>query len=298
MAAMVNLARISIKVLSSIKVPPSLVVVVACSSLAAGQIDSYPHNAVTCERCHNTPSKFGGSPMTVERVGQSSAGKFVPSSEGGIHHRHGESSQSSDPTDQISGERVSLNLLGDGYIEAIDSRDIEQNAKKQRQTNLRIAGVAVNAPLLEASGSPVKIQTGRFGWKSQHSSLMSSCADSLRNELGIRNRLYPDEYPTHALTDSPTPLDIPNATTHKTELESFVNEIRHAPPPRATTASRPRPTHRQERGSSKRSAAPFATSRHIRRSNRARESMVEPSRSQSSSAIRSFIPIATSCCTM
>ena len=230
-AAMVNLARISIKVLSSIKVPPSLVVVVACSSLAAGQIDSYPHNAVTCERCHNTPSKFGGSPMTVERVGQSSTGKFVPSSEGGIHDRHGESSQSSDPTDQISGERVSLNLLGDGYIEAIDSRDIEQNAKKQRQTNLRIAGVAVNAPLLEASGSPVKIQTGRFGWKSQHSSLMSSCADSLRNELGIRNRLYPDEYPTHALTDSPTPLDIPNATTHKTELESFVNEIRHAPPP-------------------------------------------------------------------
>jgi CxxC motif-containing protein (DUF1111 family) len=77
------------------------------------------------------------------------------------------------------------------------------------------------------------VQIGRFGWKSQHSSLMSSCADSLRNELGVRNRLYPDEYPTHAASDSPTPFDTPDPKTHKTELERLVDEIRHtSPPPR------------------------------------------------------------------
>jgi CxxC motif-containing protein (DUF1111 family) len=75
------------------------------------------------------------------------------------------------------------------------------------------------------------MQVGRFGWKSQHGSLMSSCADSLRDELGIRNSLYPEEYPTHALTDSPTPFDTPDSQTRKCQLESLVDEIRHTAPP-------------------------------------------------------------------
>ena len=57
------------------------------------------------------------------------------------------------------------------------------------------------------------MQVGRFGWKSQHSSLMSSCADSLRNELGMRNRLYPDEYPYARGQRSPTPFDSPDPKT-------------------------------------------------------------------------------------
>jgi CxxC motif-containing protein (DUF1111 family) len=85
--------------------------------------------------------------------------------------------------------------------------------------------------VLEANGVQGKKQVGRFGWKSQHSSLMSSCADSLRNELGMRNRLYPDEYPTHTASASPTPFDAPNAKTHKTELVRLVDEIRHTSPP-------------------------------------------------------------------
>jgi CxxC motif-containing protein (DUF1111 family) len=160
-------------------------------------------------------------------------GRFVPASEGGIHHRTGESAQSSSVTNQTGGERVSLSLLGDGYVEAIDSRDIDRNAQKQLQHDPGIAGTIVSAPMLETGGSSTKVQVGRFGWKSQHSSLMSSCADSLRNELGMRNRLYPDEYSTHAASDSPTPFDTPDTKTHKTELERLVDEIRHtSPPPR------------------------------------------------------------------
>ena len=169
--------------------------------------------------------------MTVQRTGASFGGKFVPASEGGIHHRNGESAQSSALARQIAGERVSLSLLGDGHIEAIDNLDIERNTQQQHQSNLGIAGVAVSAPVLETSGSPINMQVGRFGWKSQHSSLMSSCADSLRNELGMRNRLDPDEYSTHAASDSPTPFDIPDAKTHKTELQRLVDEIRHTSPP-------------------------------------------------------------------
>jgi CxxC motif-containing protein (DUF1111 family) len=169
--------------------------------------------------------------MTVQRMGISIEGRFFSSYEGGIHHRNGESAQSSASAKSITGDRVAVNLLGDGYIEAIDSRDIEQNAQQQLKANLGMAGMVVRAPVLEASGSSTKMQVGRFGWKSQHTSLMSSCADSLRNELGIRNHLYPDEYATHMASGSPTPFDTPNAKTHKTELERLVNEIRQTRPP-------------------------------------------------------------------
>lgn len=198
---------------------------------AVGQGGPYPRNAVSCERCHSIPSEFGTSSMTVQHKGSFVGGKFIPASEGGIHHRNGESAQSSASAKPISGERVSLSLLGDGYIEAIDSRDIDQNAQQQRQAHLGIVGTVVSSLVLEASESQPKMQAGRFGWKSQHSSLMSSCADSLRNELGIRNRLYPDEYPTHASSDSPTPFDTPDPNIHKTELERLVDEIRHTSPP-------------------------------------------------------------------
>src|SRR5262249_1322217 len=66
---------------------------------------------------------------------------------------------------------------------------------------------------------------------SQHGSLLSACADSLRNELGIRNRLYPDEYSTHTANHAPTPLDAPDPTTGLTELNRLVDEIRHTAPP-------------------------------------------------------------------
>jgi cytochrome c553 len=194
-----------------------------------GQSASYPHNAVTCTRCHNDPTEFGASAMSVRRVGASFEGRFIPTSEGGIHHRNGESVGSNTSEKVITGERIALNLLGDGFIEAIDDHDIEQSARWERAAD--IVAAIVSAPIIEAIGPRVTMQIGRFGWKSQHSSLMSSCADSLRNELGVRNRLYPDEYPTHAAGDNPTPFDTPDPKTHQTELERLVDEIRHTSPP-------------------------------------------------------------------
>ena len=163
-------------------------------------------------------------------------GRFLPASEGGIHHRTGESVQSMASDKGITGERIALNLLGDGFIEAIDSHDIEQNIRQQWRLNMGAAGAIVSAPALEASEPSTTMQVGRFGWKNQHSTLMSSCADSLRNELGMRNRLYPDEYPTHAASDTPTPFDTPDAKTHKTELERLVDEIRRTSPPARDTS--------------------------------------------------------------
>jgi CxxC motif-containing protein (DUF1111 family) len=210
-----------------------ILLVLGMSFRTEGQAGLYPHNAAACERCHDVPLLFGTSLMTVERMGLWLDGNFVPTSEGGIHHRNGESAQSSPSAKQLVGERISLSLLGDGYIEAIDGGAIERDVQQEREANLGISGIAARAPALEAGAMRPKMSLGRFGWKSQHSSLMSSCADSLRNELGVRNRLYPDEYPTHAASDSPTPFDPPDAKTHKTELDRLVDQIRHtSPPPR------------------------------------------------------------------
>jgi hypothetical protein len=79
------------------------------TSAAVGQDDPYPRNAVSCERCHSVPSKFGGSSMTVQRMGTLLEGKFIPAPEGRIHHRAGESAQSSALANQINGERISPN---------------------------------------------------------------------------------------------------------------------------------------------------------------------------------------------
>ena len=109
-----------------------LLVLVLCDWTDA-EAESYPRNASSCEQCHAIPAKFGSTRLTVFRVGRRMAGTFVPGPEGGIQHRQGSSSAVPVTADQITGERVSLSLLGDGYMEAIDDRDLQQNAAEQRR---------------------------------------------------------------------------------------------------------------------------------------------------------------------
>ena len=100
-------------------------------------------------------------------------------------------------------------------------------------TDATISGSTTQAPVLESSLKEHPLEVGRFGWKAQHSSLLSASADSMRNELGIRNALYQDEYPTHDPKSDPTPVDKPDPKTGETELDRLVNEIRRTgPPPR------------------------------------------------------------------
>lgn len=193
------------------------------------QTGAYPNNATTCEQCHSVPSNFGSSQLTVQRAGRWENRRYVPVVEGGIVHRHGDSTQGKILEKGIVGERVSVNLLGDGFIEAIADADLRRIADEQRVGKTGIAGILAEAPVLE-SNSASETRLGRFGWKNQHSSLMSASADSLRNELGIRNQLYPDEYASHNPSDGPTPFDQAGPKTERTELERLVEEIRHTAP--------------------------------------------------------------------
>ena len=143
-------------------------------------------------------------------------------------------------TENIRALRAALNTLGDGFVEAIDDHTL--NAIAQHQVELsggRIHGEAVEVPVLEAPGQS---RIGRFGWKDQHSSLLSFIGDAYLNEMGVTNRLRPNDVTTIGKI-TPDPEDVPD-NLGLADIDHFAQFIRGTKvPPRdvalaATAASR------------------------------------------------------------
>ena len=88
--------------------------------------------------------------------------------------------------DNTSTGRISLSVLGDGFVEAVPDATFLALAKQNH-------GEVVMVPVLE---TPTTTEVGRFGWKTQHASLLSFAGDAYFNELGITNELFPDELTT------------------------------------------------------------------------------------------------------
>jgi CxxC motif-containing protein (DUF1111 family) len=80
---------------------------------------------------------------------------------------------------------MSLTVLGDGFVEAIDSNTLVAIANSQPGRGLGIAGQFIQVPVLERPG---QVRGGRFGWKNQQASLLSFSSDAYLNEMGITNR--------------------------------------------------------------------------------------------------------------
>ena len=94
-------------------------------------------------------------------------------------------------TETIRTFRISVNLLGDGFVEAIPDQTLIELSKQQcKSSHGKICGQVLYVPIVEAPG---QMGVGRFGWKDQHASLLSFAADAYLNEMGITNRLQPDE---------------------------------------------------------------------------------------------------------
>lgn len=88
--------------------------------------------------------------------------------------------------DNIRASRLSLSVLGDGFIEAVPDSTLLAIAARNH-------GEAIEVPVLEANGIT---EVGRFGWKDQHASLLSFSGDAYVNEMGVTNALFPDETTT------------------------------------------------------------------------------------------------------
>jgi CxxC motif-containing protein (DUF1111 family) len=149
------------------------------------------YNAQSCAECHQNPVTGSISQITELRAGHTdSAGNFVDAAGGSlINDRAIDASiQERVPStaETVRTFRTSLNTLGDGFVEAIDSNTLAAIANAQPgQSGGQIGGTFIQVPVLEANGA---LRGGRFGWKNQHASLLSFASDAYLNEQGITNR--------------------------------------------------------------------------------------------------------------
>src|SRR5256886_10894775 len=131
--------------------------------------------------------------------------------------------------------RMSLNALGDGFIESIADQTLLNLASSQcSRTGGLICGETVRVPVLEASGA---LAVGRFGWKNQHASLLSFSSDAYLNEMGISNRLPPNNVDVTRLCDViPDPNDNTPDSEGLNDIDHFARFMRATKAPPRDTA--------------------------------------------------------------
>lgn len=195
------------------------------------------YNAQSCAECHQNPVSGSASQVNELRVGRFDGTTFI----GGkvVSDRAIDPAIQEKPStaDNVQAFRVSLNLLGDGYVEVIDDDTIKDLRAAQA---IDVRGTYIKVPVLEAppntDGTPL-LRVGRFGWKDQHASLLSFSADAYRNEVGITNPLFPAEKQSNghsvAAFDTfpaghPQDPDDPATTDHPfgEDVEAFTRFIR------------------------------------------------------------------------
>jgi CxxC motif-containing protein (DUF1111 family) len=202
------------------------------------------YNAQSCRECHQNPVSGAGSQVSELRVGH----------EGPDRHFHNPDIPIARGTEVISGRslvndraicpnaafpnneiqervpqsetirtfRLSLNLLGDGFVEAVaDQTLIDLAAEQCKSSHRKICGQVLQVPIVEAPG---QMSVGRFGWKDQHASLLSFAGDAYLNEMGITNRLQPDEV-TNICNAASEPNDTPG-TDGLSDIDHFARFIR------------------------------------------------------------------------
>jgi CxxC motif-containing protein (DUF1111 family) len=125
-------------------------------------------------------------------------------------------------TETIRTLRLSPNLLGDGFVEAVADQTLVDLSKQQcKSSHGKICGQILYVPIVEAPG---QMGVGRFGWKDQHASLLSFAGDAYLNEMGITNRLQPNE-----VTNLCNTVSEPNDTTGPdglSDIDHFARFIR------------------------------------------------------------------------
>jgi len=223
------------------------------------------YNAQSCRECHQNPVSGGPSQVNELRVGHVgpngefenpsipiARGKEVITGRTLINDRaicpngaypDSEIQERAPDSEKVRTFRVSVNLLGDGFVEAVTDQALMDLAKEQcRKSHGRICGLALRVPVIEAPG---ETGIGRFGWKDQHVSLLSFSADAYLNEMGVTSRLQPDEV-TNLCNTVAEPNDKvgPDGLSDIDHFARFVRASK-APPPDATLAA----TDKAKRGS-------------------------------------------------
>jgi CxxC motif-containing protein (DUF1111 family) len=171
------------------------------------------YNAQSCRECHQNPTSGGPSQITELRVGHLGPdhqfrNPDIPIAHGAdiisgrtlVNDRaicpsaafpDTEIQERVPDSETVRTTRVSLNLLGDGFVEAVSDQTLIDLSRNQcRSTHGKVCGLIIYVPIVETTG---QAGVGRFGWKNQHASLLSFSGDAYLNEMGITTQLFPDE---------------------------------------------------------------------------------------------------------
>jgi CxxC motif-containing protein (DUF1111 family) len=202
------------------------------------------YNAQSCRECHQSPVSGAASQVTELRVGHEGPdGRFrnpeIPINHGAevitgrslVNDRaicpnaafpSDEIQERVPDTESIRTLRLSLSLLGDGFVEAVADQTLIDGAQQQcAASGGKICGQAMHVPIVEAPG---QMGVGRFGWKDQHASLLSFASDAYLNEMGITNPLQPDEV-TNLCNTVAEPNDKPGPDS-LSDIDHFARFIR------------------------------------------------------------------------
>lgn len=179
------------------------------------------YNAQACAECHQNSVTGGNSQVSVIRVGRYN-GRVYQDPPGGslIQDRAIDPSlqEKVSNLDNVRTLRMSLSILGDGFIEAVADSTFEMILANQPPT---MKGTIIRVPVLEAPGTT---RIGRFGWKNQHASLLSFSADAYLNEMGITSPLQPAENTANGLSVAAYDT-VPDPEEPATAAEPFGEDV-------------------------------------------------------------------------
>ena len=148
-------------------------------------------NAAGCGECHVTPIIGGTSQIMEKRAGFFNGTSFIDPPGGSLIQDRAIPISLQELTipahTNVTAFRGTLSILGDGFVEAINSNTLVDIANAQPAAQ---RGQVIQVPVFEKPGA---VRTGRFGWKNQQASLVSFSADAYVNEMGITSPLQPDE---------------------------------------------------------------------------------------------------------
>jgi CxxC motif-containing protein (DUF1111 family) len=210
------------------------------------------YNAQACRECHQNPVTGAASQVTEQRFGHTdAAGNFVaPTVQ--VRDNNGATftianrslindraicapaqERVNESLETIHTFRISLNVLGDGFVELIPDQailNLVNTEPSQPAGGGMIQPKAVMVGTTESADNPsvgeVK-RVGRFGWKNQMSSLLSFASNAFRNEMGMTSRLAPNNHEVVAACDTiADPEDSPNKSVGSQGIDTQAEFMR------------------------------------------------------------------------
>ncbi len=193
-------------------------------------------NGTSCAACHSVPAVGGMSAIAEVRAGRRAPdGSFVGLDDSGESLVHlfslpGHGCQPVIPADAtIIVRRIPIPVFGAGLVEAIPDEAILALADPDDRNGDGISG---RAAVVTDRGTGDR-RVGRFGWKSQHATLLAFSGDAYRNEMGITNDLFRDELAIgidaarmRVCDPIPDTEDIPDPLTRRRGIDNFASFMR------------------------------------------------------------------------